>query len=414
MKRLLWLSDGVIPTGFSRVAHSIIGHLPEEEYEIHHLAVNYYGDPHQYKHKIYPAVSKGNIYGLNRIHEFKNKSLTGIFILNDLWVVDLYLKKIKEEFKNNIPPIIVYFPVDAENFDEEWFSNFDIVTQAVVYTKFGYNVAKAAYPNHEFKIIPHGVSTDIFYKLGDDKRKIKESLYPKRAEFLDDSFIVLNANRNQPRKRIDVAVEGFGLFSKNKPENVKYYHHAGLQDAGWNILKLAKTFNIDKRIILTNMEANVQRVSDTKLNLIYNATDVGLNTSLGEGWGLPNVEHAATGSVQVVSANSASQELFEDCGLLIPVSQHLYFERILTKGLLVRPEDVADRLQFLYDNRDAMKALSDLCYAKFTSEKYSWEAITKKWDELFSEIFIEKKPVETEKEEVINDEIGPERDDISG
>jgi len=396
MKRILWISDGVVPTGFSRVAHSIIGNLPEEKYEVHHLAVNYFGDPHPYTHKIYPAASKANIYGLNRISEFKSKDIDGIFILNDLWVINMYIEEIKKTWGNEVPPIVLYFPVDAEEFDLEWFQHFDVVKQAVVYTEFGLNVVKAVFPSHDFKVIPHGVATDIFYPLSEDKQEYKKTCYPDKPEFYDGSFIVLNVNRNQPRKRLDIALEGFSLFVKDKPENVKYYHHAGLQDVGWNILKLAKRFGMDGRIILTNMEIGVQKVSDIRLNQIYNGCDVGLNTSMGEGWGLPNVEHAATGAVQLVPNHSACRELFEDCGLLIPISQHLYFERILTKGYLIKPEDVAEGLQILYDNKNVLETLSKKCYEKFSSEEYKWKNIVPKWDEIFSNVFRERATLHTQ------------------
>ena len=46
--KVLWVSDGGVATGFARVAHSIIENLPDH-YEVHHLAVNYNGDPYKTK-----------------------------------------------------------------------------------------------------------------------------------------------------------------------------------------------------------------------------------------------------------------------------------------------------------------------------------------------------------------------------
>lgn len=88
--------------------------------------------------------------------------------------------------------------------------------------------------------------------------------------------------RNQPRKKLDVALTGFALFAEGKPENIKYYHHAGTLDQGWNVTKLAKTLGMDTRLIITNLNPGVQKIPADRLNLIYNATDVGLNTSLGK------------------------------------------------------------------------------------------------------------------------------------
>ena len=46
------------------------------------------------------------------------------------------------------------------------------------------------------------------------------------------------------------------------------------------------------------------------LNLIYNATDVGLSTSMGEGWGFVPMEHAAAGVAQILPRHSALAEIW--------------------------------------------------------------------------------------------------------
>lgn len=381
----LWIGDAVVPTGFGRVNHSILKYLPKDIYDVHLLGVNYYGDPHSYTDlKIYPAFTKGDIYGLNRLEEFVHKEIDLIFILNDIWIIDQYLETIKKVFKK-FPKIVVYFPVDSAYPDKAWFNNFDIVTKTVVYTQYGYDVVKETLLELDTEIIPHGTDVETFYKINDPIRDIKAKLYPNREDFLD-SFIILNANRNQPRKRVDISAEGFALFAEGKPQNVKYYHHAGITDAGWDVVKLFSRYGMDNRLILTNLERNVQKVPESKLNLIYNATDVGINTSLGEGWGLTNVEHAATYAPQVVPDHSACRELFQDCGVLIPTSQNVTFERTMTVGRLVTSEDVAESLEKIYSNKTLYDKLAKKSYKKFTSEEYLWKNVSERWHELFQKV----------------------------
>jgi glycosyltransferase involved in cell wall biosynthesis len=379
--KVLAIGDGVTPTGFSRVMHSIFGRLANKEnYEIHHLAVNYYGDPHNYNYRIYPAAIGGDVYGINRLKNFTGK-VDIIFILNDLWIINEYLKEIKKTF-NPIPKIVVYFPVDAENLDPVWFSNFDIVSQSVVYTKFGFNCVLEANEDIKARIITHGVDTNTFYKLPESKEELKKGVYPDREDF-KDSFIVLNANRNQPRKRIDIAVEAFSLFAENKPENVKYYHHAGLTDVGWDIRRVAKYYGIEKRLVLTNLNTGVQSVSDEKLNMIYNTTDVGITSTTGEGFGLTSVEHAMTGAPQIVPGHSACKELFFDCGVVVPAHIKIAFEKTTTVGRLALAGDLAEALGNLYTNHRYYDALSLAGIRKFGNETFSWDKITDLWDELF-------------------------------
>lgn len=190
--KVLAIGDGVTPTGFARVMHAIFGRLSKKNYEIHHLAINYHGDPHNLPYRVYPAVIGGDVYGINRIKNFVELNPDIIFILNDLWIINEYLKEIKKVF-TKIPKIVVYYPVDAKNLDPDWFINFDIVSQAVTYTRFGQNCTLEANENIKTRIITHGVDTNIFYKLDSTKEEIKKLVFPDREDF-QNSFIVLNAN----------------------------------------------------------------------------------------------------------------------------------------------------------------------------------------------------------------------------
>jgi len=380
--KILWCSDGVTPTGFARVAHSVIDRFPDD-WEIHHIAINYRGDPHSYKHNIYPAMRAGDqdVWGFNRLKEFSHNEFDLIFVFNDIWVVNSFLNVIKDTFKK-VPPVIVYFPVDAEGFDEDWFKHKDIVSCFTTYTEFGKSVIEPIIPEQDIEIIPHGNDEGIFYQVYENRVEAKAELFDKFPHIVD-SFIVLNANRNQPRKRLDLSLEGFSLFAEDKPENVFYYHHGGLKDMGWDIVKLANRYGMENRLITTNNEMMTQKIPIEKLNMIYNATDVGLNTSMGEGWGLTASEHAATGAPQIVPSHSACKELFEDCGLLIPISSSFTYENTLTIGRVVSPEDVAEQLNILYNDKQLYDMLAKVGQEKFTSDIYSWESVSKRFQELF-------------------------------
>jgi len=388
--KVLWISDGVAPTGFSRVSHSIIQRLPQDKYDVAMLAVNYWGDPHGFNMRIYPAGIGGDVYGLARVQEVlsvENPNL--IFLLNDIWVIKEYLVVLKNIYKDspNRPKIVIYFPVDGEHHDEDWYTEFDIVDRAVVYSEYGKEVAEEAKPNFKFDIIPHGVATDTFFQIGKNRRDLKAQFFDKmeNKDMLVDSFIVLNANRNQPRKRIDLTIEAFSLFAKGKPENVQLYLHMGITDAHINIFKFMKWYGLEDRFIISTTEDGIQHVLDSKLNWIYNICDVGLNTSLGEGWGLVNIEHAVTGAPQIVPNNSVQPEIYGKCGLLTPCIAKLSTE-YGTIGHLVRAEDVAENLEKLYNDKLLYSTLSQKSINTFSSRKFSWEAIAEQWAKLFTEV----------------------------
>jgi len=380
--RILWVSDMVIPTGWSRVAHGILKYLPRDAFDVTGIGVNYFGDPHEYSYPIYPAGVAGDIYGFNRLESIlQTKRFDIIYILNDIWIIKEYLKRI-QTFTLYKPKIVLYFPVDSRDHDPSWYSEVPMVDKAIVYTKFGKEVAEKALPGYSFDIIPHGIDTEIFRTL--DKLKARQTIF-KKSE-LNDSFIFLNANRNQPRKRLEKTLEGFKLFVDGKPENVLLYMHCGVMDSDLNITKLANRLGIEKRFIVTSLKSGVQTVSVEKLNLIYNSADVGVNTSLGEGWGLPSCEHAVTGAPQIVPDSSSCTDLFQDCGVLIPNGDPFLQSKIMTTGSIVHPEDVAVAMETLYSNKELYSELSRKGKEKFSSPKYSWKVISKQWENVFKEV----------------------------
>lgn len=382
--KVLWVSDLVLPTGFSRVSHSIIEHI-ENKYDITGIGVNYRGDPHNFKFPIYPAISGGRIFGEDRVIQILNNvKMDILFILNDAWLINQYLIFLKKNVaKEKMPKIVVYFPVDSKEHDPDWYENYDIVSQAVTYTEFGRTVVREANENLEVDVIPHGVNQDVFYRKYVNRRDAKKQLLNGARD--PDSFILLNANRNQPRKRLDITLKAFKLFAENKPDALLHMH-CGVRDSHIDVARFARRLGMDNKLILSNLNPGVQLVSDAMLNDIYNAADVGLNSSMGEGWGLTNIEHAITGAPQIVGDHSSCAEIFSDCGLLVPTALDYTFDNSMTEGKLISPEKMAEKMEILYTNKELYKELSRKSVEKFSDPKYSWKFISTQWDSIFKRV----------------------------
>jgi D-inositol-3-phosphate glycosyltransferase len=258
----------------------------------------------------------------------------------------------------------------------------------VTYTQFGQWVVRDANPILDTRIIPHGIDTKTFYQIEQKRSDFKNMFFAPYADKvgdMSDSFIVLNANRNQPRKKLDVTMKGFAKFARNKPSNVKIYMHCGIVDSSINVETLSNRYGISDRLIVSSTKRGVQVVPERRLNEIYNVADVGINSGLGEGWGLCNVEHAVTGAVQLVPSHSACRELFTGCGVLMNASEEFMFDNSLTVGRLVSSDEVAQKLEYLYRNSEERERIAKLGYDKFTSPEYSWSEIAKTWLELFND-----------------------------
>lgn len=152
----------------------------------------------------------------------------------------------------------------------------------------------------------------------------------------------------------------------------------GMQDYDINVLKLANELGIRNRLLLTTTSNEMPQVDNKTLNLIYNACDVGVNTSIGEGWGLIAFEHAATGAIQIVPNHSACKELWQDIGLLIPIKDKC--EESFNE---ISVEDLARIIEYTYKNREITLQLSQKAYSYATSSRFNWDKIAQKWVTIF-------------------------------
>ncbi len=414
---ILVMADAVATTGFARVTHGIFENLLDR-YDVHILGVNYRGDPHDYQAKIYPAMQSsnpGDVYGLQRIPALINVIQPRIiFILNDIWIHSVYIDSLQDYMEQG-GKVVMYSPIDAAPVEYQWPRKIQDIARFVVYTEFGKSTIEASLREWHKKIedgkleeemkfpklsvVPHGVDTSTFYPLPDSVDRAgkiilpgslnaKRQVYPNEEDFLN-SFVVLNANRNQPRKRIDLTMLGFSKFAKDKPDNVKLYLHMGVEDLGWNVLALAERYGMDHRMIISANVNTIPSVTDERLNLIYNACDVGINTSVGEGWGLVSFEHAATGAAQIIPRHSTGPEIWGDAVEYLDPKFWLTTERVLTEGGYVDPDDIADVLQRLYDDPKYLAEMQEKAFRVTQRPEYTWKAVADKMDEVFQEVLEE-------------------------
>lgn len=400
--RLLVVGDAVASTGFARVMHSIFVELASS-YEIHQIGINYHGDPHELPWKIYPAKSGGDLHGVGRLRPMIEQLQPDlVFILNDIWVLAEYMDALGELAEERSFALVMYCPIDAGPIEAEVIEKLEGVDRFVTYTKFGVGVIEAALtelrarrPDFEFPAVErvaHGVDVDRFAPHAADlaqlnsegRRAARRRLFGDDPE-MRDAFIVLNANRNQPRKRIDLTIEGFARFAAGKAADVKLHLHMGVEDAGWNVMTLCRRHGVAERLILSCQGDGLPSVPDAQLRDMFAAAAVGLNTSIAEGWGLVAFEHAATGAAQVVPRHSACAELWEGAAILVEPVAKVTTPQILTEGYLLDAEGVAAALEALYCDRQRLADMSRAAYARATQACYRWSTIAEQWRELFDE-----------------------------
>jgi D-inositol-3-phosphate glycosyltransferase len=123
-------------------------------------------------------------------------------------------------------------------------------------------------------------------------------------------------------------------------------------------------------------------VDDAELNLLYNACDVGINTSMGEGWGLVSFEHGAAGAAQIVPDHTAYAELWRGRAELIPPVRRYIPEFSPLQMGEVSADGVATALESLYRDPARRRDLARVAVAAAQNPAYSWDEIARQFDEL--------------------------------
>jgi glycosyltransferase involved in cell wall biosynthesis len=385
-----------IPTGFSRVLHRIIVALRYAGFEPHHFAINLASDAPapdwpcpvicnpSARDLHSPAALSSVIESLHpdvvlmMDEPWACARLMSAFALHPEIRTVLYLAIHGRE---SLPPLVATQLAEAD-----CLVAFTRQAELVLREVLGVGAE-----SRQIATIPHGVDTQAFHPLtrtqnGDPSPDrilhARQLLFPDRPE-LADGLIVLNANRNQPFKGIDRSLEGFARFARGKPANVRMYLHMGTRPPLPGEVTLLDQLGIRDRILPQQLPAKHPHADDRWLNLLYNACDIGINTSRREGWGLVSFEHAATGAAQIVPNHSAGAELWRGSALLLDTEEHGAEDEPLFEGD-VRVESVCEALEMLYANKSARHEMSMAAYHLAMDERFQWASIGCTWSNLLS------------------------------
>lgn len=416
LKKILWISQYKVRTGYSRVSEALLKHLCvyyditvvdtertiglDDEYEV----LDYPAGKDMPPVKVYGRTYADDLHSVERVRSIY-QDYDIVFMLHDIWNINMIIQGIKMAGKP-IPPIVAYFPIDCSDHDPDWYSNFELIDAAVTYTKFAEaeveNVLKQIFTGKKYieqinkiKIIEHGVDSSKFYPIQKSKSEIREKIF--LTDKFNDCFIFLNANRNQPRKKPELTMDAFAKLLETIPQEmegkVKLYMHCGnVDDNHINIIKYATRIGISEHLLMSINTSGIPKYTDEQLNMLYNACDVGINTSVGEGFGLVNAEHGMTGAPQIVPYHSGISEFYDEYerrGLLIPIALD-YTMSIMTTGRIIDTFKLAghmlafivERNKFLsnkIENEPLLQTHGDNIREYFSGPRFQWKNIAERW-----------------------------------
>ena len=128
-----------------------------------------------------------------------------LIIYNDLLVITSLFNKIKELPIINFR-IIPYIDLVYRNEKQSLLININtLADSAIMFTKYWENVAKYQGFTKPTYILEHGFNSDQYYPI---PKKLARKFY----NISEKDFVIVNLNRNQPRKRWDLCIMAYVKF----------------------------------------------------------------------------------------------------------------------------------------------------------------------------------------------------------
>jgi len=389
---------GTYPTqfnGYSRVLYELLRELAvyKDELQISVFGFQNYHDnkQHELERKlpdhieVYDAFKNENPrekgFGENLIEAFvKERDPDVVVVYNDLIVLSTFLQRL-----NSIPnrrfKIIPYVDLVYEN-EKNALVNFvhQNSDAGIMFTSFWESVFKEQGYTKPMYILRHGFNSSHHYPI---PKKVARSYY----NIPENDFVIINLNRNQPRKRWDISMMAFVKFLSLHPnEPVRMIVGTALTGA-WDLVDIfvseCRKYKIDPdkakyHLILVN---NPQQLSDKDVNILYNAADVGLNTCDGEGFGLCNFEQAGIGIPQVVNYVGGFKDFFDSQNtVLVPPRWSYYVDSMRDvvggEGRICDAGDIVSALDIYYKNPELRVKHGIACRERIAkNDKYKWSTL---------------------------------------
>jgi glycosyltransferase involved in cell wall biosynthesis len=406
-KKILCWFDYVARTGFATVSKNIVTEIRKHygnDFILEIVAINYFGEDFMEDEFTLVTSAKlndgkkddfGRNYFLKRLHDI---DYDGVFVCQDLGVVVpiievmQFIKNEKRENNKKQFKSIFYFPVDCKLLPQIT-KDIEFFDTLVTYTEFARKEVYRLRPEIKgrVRVVNHGNNSKDFYPLSDEERiAFRKEYFGENA----DKFIITNVNRNQPRKDIPNTIFAYVEARKNWPSNLPepflYIHCHPNDPMGWDLRAILWQFeeleeDVHYKLLPKKYEQSMAGID--VLNSIYNASDVYLTTTLGEGWGLTFSEAAAC-KVPVIAPYTTSFMEMSGYGKNAYMLETIYPCCQFNDNVVREQTDIYEisdtLIQVARDKYSNAKDLRDKIERNYEwVRKLEWADVCKNWIEYF-------------------------------
>lgn len=384
---LLWISDSPdTPSGFGNVTRFVCAGLARRGYQVSILGWQT-RQPFQWNGcRVYPRGT--DPMGSDALFAFLVRHRPQVVIaLADVWWLPFFQDPhLRRQMDLTGTPWVLYFPIDGNTRDERlppsWIELLSEVDVPVAMSRYGQRIAQRCGIACEY--IPHGVDLEIF-SPPEDREQAKARVGAA------GKFLVLSDSRNQPRKMLPRLLDAFARFAQGRPDALLHLHtdpvdeFTGSGYYSYDLQADVRHLGIESQVRFTPGFA-LQPGAGLPLSQLaayYQAADVHLLASSGEGFGLPTLQAAAAGAVPMAGAYSASRELVEGHGEAIAIEDYSENEFGIRRAL-IDVEDAARKLARYYHDRALLRERS--ARSREFALAYGWDHVLEQWERLLRSI----------------------------
>jgi glycosyltransferase involved in cell wall biosynthesis len=310
--------------GYARIGNNITNYLASKE----NMEIYYFGITHSKEtfvdRFIHPKIKLINVreespsknsYGddliMTKIQEIQPDI---VFLYNDIMVLSRMINQINLIPSRNFKVftyIDLVYPFENQQliyFIHQTTDKFFVFSNCwKKHLEIDYSI-----PSEKIFILKHGLDISRIYPMDKEKARSYFGFHP-------DDIIFLNLNRNTHRKAIDITIRSFLSLLKRFPErqnHLKLFLNGLEEPSSYHNLEIiqieCKRLNLDFSFVSNHLILiNKNIISEYELNILYNACDFGINTCMGEGFGLCCLEHASVGKPQIMTNVGGLSDIFD-------------------------------------------------------------------------------------------------------
>lgn len=387
-------------TGYSKVSHGILEELVKQPaLELTHFGFQKHPQAPQQYRPYHPSVDVIDAAAIEAsvpsqqgqpqqgfgyhvlVDTIKKKRPHVVMIYNDMAVVTRFLEEIRKSGVSRDFKLWIYCD---QVYDCQLQGMIDILNRdadrVFAFTSYWKKQLKDQGITRPLHVLGHGFDPKTYFTVPRD-------LARKSLKLPEDAFVIMNLNRNQPRKRQDIMIMAFvELVTKypTKPIVLLCICDKG-EKGGWWLFELYAR-ELKKRGVPIEQFGNRLMISsqdmvfkDDDINVLYNIADVGISTAEGEGWGLCTFEQMGVGIPQVVPDIGGYKEFCSaDNSMVVKPKYRYYLPSVYSpvggEAQACDPHDVCLALEEYVNDSEKRKRHG--AKAKETVLGYTWEKAT--------------------------------------